>query len=331
MFTKDLFETVLIDPVKDGSDRLFVVSGYGTVAMAFHHLQEVLKVSKKIAVELIVGMCPQDGISSVNHEAFRKLVGFDYPTRFDCRYLVSAPPVHSKVYSWQRGGRPSVAFLGSANYTQNAFGVATRGTGVRAQWEALDHCDAHQATAYFMEVLRRTIECRDPRAADLVALHRTRIKASRKGVKGETEPRAPVEDLASMERVLISFLDRNGTLPRRSGLNWGQRPELRREPNQAYIRLDSSVYSSGFFPPRGMHFSLMTDDGQVIICTRAQDNGKAIHTPHDNSIIGKYFRKRLGLRDGATVAKSDLERYGRTDVAFYKVDDETFFMDFSSG
>lgn len=27
--------------------------------------------------------------------------------------------------------------------------------------------------------------------------------------------------------------------------------------------------------------------------------------------------------------KADLERYGRTDVTFYKIDDEQFFMDFS--
>ncbi len=84
-----------------------------------------------------------------------------------------------------------------------------------------------------------------------------------------------------------------------------------------------------FFPDIGVQFTVYTDNDKVLICTRAQQNGKAIHTPHDNSIIGKYFRERLGLRLGALVRKEDLERYGRTDIVFYKIDNETYYMDFS--
>lgn len=79
-----------------------------------------------------------------------------------------------------------------------------------------------------------------------------------------------------------------------------------------------------------MHFTVLTDDGNVLICARAQENGKAIHTPHDNSLIGKYFRNRLALASGVAVEKKDLENYGRTDVRFYKIDNETYFLDFSA-
>ncbi len=116
-------------------------------------------------------------------------------------------------------------------------------------------------------------------------------------------------------------------MPTASGLNWGQREG--REPNQAYLSLRSSVYQTDFFPARTIHFTVYTDDNKVLICTRAQDNGKAIHTPHNNSLIGEYFRNRLGLTSGEYVTKDDLFAYGRTDVDFYKIDDETYFMDFS--
>ncbi len=66
-----------------------------------------------------------------------------------------------------------------------------------------------------------------------------------------------------------------------------------------------------------------------MICTRAQDNGKAIHTPHNNSIIGEYFRKRLGVPLGDPVKMEHLLQYGRTDIDFYKIDDENYYMDFS--
>lgn len=57
--------------------------------------------------------------------------------------------------------------------------------------------------------------------------------------------------------------------------------------------------------------------------------GAGIETPHNNSLIGEYFRNRLGLPNGAFVKKEDLIRYGRTDVTFYKIDDENYYMDFS--
>ena len=104
---------------------------------------------------------------------------------------------------------------------------------------------------------------------------------------------------------------------------------MHREPNQAYIRLTSNIYRTDFFPPVSVHFTLLTDDGKTLICTRAQQNGKAIHTPHNNSLIGEYFRRRLGVANGEPVQKRHLEKYGRSEVTFYKIDDETYYMDFS--
>ncbi len=104
-----------------------------------------------------------------------------------------------------------------------------------------------------------------------------------------------------------------------------------REPNQAYIRLPANIYSTDFFPEIGAHFTVHTDDNKVLICSRAQQNGKAIHTPHNNSLIGQYFRNRLGLASGAFVRREDLLRYGRTHIDFYKIDNETYYMDFSNG
>ena len=73
----------------------------------------------------------------------------------------------------------------------------------------------------------------------------------------------------------------------------------------------------------------MADDNQIIQCVRAQDGDKAVHTPNDNALLGRYFRMRLGVASGALITIKDLERYGRTTVDFYKIDDENFFMDFS--
>ena len=38
ILTVDLFDKVLINPINSGGNNLFIVSGYATSAMAFHHL-----------------------------------------------------------------------------------------------------------------------------------------------------------------------------------------------------------------------------------------------------------------------------------------------------
>lgn len=53
-------------------------------------------------------------------------------------------------------------------------------------------------------------------------------------------------------------------------------------------------------------------------------------TAQKNSLLGEYFRFRMGLPSGAYVHKDDLTNYRRTaDVVFRKIDDETYLMDFS--
>jgi hypothetical protein len=54
-----------------------------------------------------------------------------------------------------------------------------------------------------------------------------------------------------------------------------------------------------------------------------------IETPHNNALLGEYFRNRMGLANGAFVTRKDLKLYGRDDVKFYKFDDENYYMDFS--
>lgn len=77
------------------------------------------------------------------------------------------------------------------------------------------------------------------------------------------------------------------------------------------------------------HFTVETDDGHTLILRVEQENDKAITTPLSNAQLGEYFRYRLGLPNGAYVRKCDLLKYGRTDVTFYKIDGEEFYMDFS--
>lgn len=324
MLTDNLFNSVLIEPVNRGCNKLFVVSGYATSAMAFHHLTALKALNASVNIKLIVGMCAQDGLSESNHRGFQHLVDTDFQDVFECSYAVNLPPVHSKVYAWFMDDEPMFGFAGSANYTQTAFSNSQR--------EVMVRCPPEDCFGYFESLSGDTIYCNHTDAENIVTIYKDQTYQRLLRQKIITADNVPDNFvLHGLSHVRVSLLDRQGNLPARSGLNWGQRPELGREPNQAYIRLSVNVYSTDFFPERGVHFTVNTDDGKVLICTRAQDNGKGIHTPHNNSLIGRYFRNRLGLASGAFVRKEDLSRYGRTHVDFYKIDNETYYMDFSNG
>lgn len=330
MLSTKLFDHVLLNPAKEGADRLFIVSGYATSAMAFHHIEALSRLPKSVDIRLIVGMCRADGLSQSNHRGFQELQTNSLSGQFSCRYLTQMPPVHSKAYIWYEGKNPACSFVGSANYTQRAFDVQQR--------ELMVVSDPGKGLKYYKRLLQETIHCADPEAEEIVKIFGSQrvAKFKRESVADEKTPLpvSPVRHiepgLADLPYVRISLLDRTGTtLPQRSGLNWGQRPEEGREPNQAYIRLPAKVYRTDFFPARTVHFTVLTDDDKILVCTRAQDNGKAIHTPHNNSSIGEYFRRRLQVPSGAPVRLTDLQRYGRSDIVFYKLDDESYFMDFS--
>lgn len=327
MLSKNLFEEVLLQPAQNGANKLYVVSGYATAAMAFRHLEALKEKNYQVEIELIVGMSPIDGLSQTNHKGFQELTQTSHAGLFSCSYLTEMPQVHSKIYAWFNDDEPICGFVGSANYTQTAFS--------KKQREVMTDSDPQKGFEYFQELIPQTIYCDNIEAENLVQIYNsrsyTRVKRERESIQQETDLTTAVEpSLAGLSYVKITLLDRQGlNLPQRSGLNWGQRPEVHREPNQAYIKLPSDVYNTDFFPDRKIHFTVLTDDGRVLICSRAQDSGKAIHTPHNNSLIGEYFRNRLGVPNGAPIKLDDLLRYGRTDISFYKIDDETYFMDFS--
>ena len=302
MISQNLFEEVLITPASGGASELLIVSGYASGSMAYRHLSTPEIAGAGVKTRLIVGMA-SEGIRLADHGMFNRL---EKDHNFECHYRIARPSVHSKVYVWMSGDTPLTAFVGSANYTEQGF-LSSR------QENAMDETDPREAYRYFADTLRGSLEISHDDIEDNVILRRD-------------EPRFADPD----DCLTVSLLSR-GEVPERSGLNWGQRPEQGRNPNQAYIQLGAEIGRGDFFPPRPEPFTVVTDDDLSFTAVRAQKSGygDAIETPEGNHILGAYFRARIGVPGGAPVAKRDLENYGRTDVTFWKIEDSTYYMDFS--
>lgn len=323
MITRDLFKSVLIEPARQGCDTLLIVSGYATATMATRHFDEIQKIKppKNIRLQLLVGMCRQDGLTTNNHEAFKELASSVYPTQFECHYVIQGSPVHSKTYVWLKDKNPVCAFNGSANYTQPAFFERNR--------EAMSASEPNIGFAVHKTIKKDSLDCRDS-SIDKRILIQDSVFIRKLLHPGLSQEPVPEVGLESLEKKTVSLLAANGQMHNGgAGLNWGIRKARNFRP-EAYIGLPPKVYRSEYFPKRAVHFTVISDDGIRFICSRGQKkDANSIQTPLKNTDFGVYFRKRIGVAENALITKQDLERYGRTNVDFYKIDDDTYFMDFS--
>ncbi|SEM35851.1 NgoFVII restriction endonuclease [Mesobacillus persicus] len=320
--TSHLLEHVFREPYRHGFRKLRILSGYASSAFLYH----ILDTYPDIEIDLIIGMSKRDGINRWDHERYRQVM-HENP-RIQISYKTTHPPVHTKIYHWYNDARQddTLTFVGSANFSWGGF---------RDQKELLVVANHDNIDEVFD--LPDVISCTDPDVDQHINFHNIHYRRQTQTIvanptnRTRTEPAhvAQPMNLQNLEYIDLSLLINENRIHEKAGLNWGQRPG--REPNQAYIPVPTPFTmreNPTFFPPLEQTFTMLTDDGEQLMCVMAQANRKAIHTSESNSIMGRYFRNRLGVALGARVDVQDLLNYGRTSVRIYKMDDETYFMDF---
>jgi len=322
---KYLFDEILLKPAKD-YDKLCIVSGFATPSMVDYHFRAIKNKFDRddTEVNLIIGMTPSSKISKAHHENFVKFSTAQKPS-FKCSYVnINKTPIHSKLYTWLKDGRPQVAYMTSANYTFTAF----KGN----QDEIASECDPEKALAYYNSVIPSSLYCTHEDTEDLVVDKIAIDSSGRTLVQESSEGEYPFTLADGNSVRLPLYATKTNAIHTTAGLNWGQRPG--REPNQAYIPIPMAIAKSDFFPPLGVPFSVLTDDNIPFVCVRAQPKTKggkigfAIETPSNNSELGEYFRRKLNLQPNVFVKLEDLDRYGNRYVTFTKINEEEYYMQF---
>lgn len=315
-FDTDLENKILLQPALDGADELRIVSAYASPSMATYHINKLKELGTiPIKIKLIIGMCPYDGLSLGVHMGFKELQkkytdNPEYST-ISCKYNYVMPPIHSKIYIWLKHEKPFKAFSGSANYMQSAF---SQDCG-----ETLMECSAEEANKYYLSVESNSIINTDNEVENYIRIYK------KQPIFDYETRELHAEKLLTQE---ISLVSKSGEVGKSSGLNWGQRPGRNRD--QAYIPLPRSVASTGFFPLNRRYFTVITDDDYCMQMRVEQEGDKAITCPDDNSLLGRYFRERIGVEEGQAISATNLQNYGRTTILFTKLNDELFYMDFSN-
>ena len=321
MILENIANTVLFGPLNRTVNNLYIITAYATPNMLSWYIGNLQgKIQVPLSIALLLGMVPFDGISVSAHDGFIQLLGSEHPNeikKIECSYLFDPPAVHSNVFIWAKDGEPILAYSGSVNFVQSSLVGSHRK-------EVLNECDPILAMEYYNSLIDRSIYATHPEIEEYVVLHATHDILDRENHSVEN---AELLARDGYESIRLRLTTKNGEPGKRSGLNWGQRPK--RNSNEAYIPLPVKVAKSGFFPLEGRHFTVITDDRRQLILRIEQQNNKAITTPARNSDLGEYFRNRLGVANGEHITRSILDDYGRTDVTFIRLDEETYYMDFS--
>lgn len=330
LFSADLYRRGILDPVSRGANELRVISGYATPSMASQVLTDCRdEFRRDVGLQLVVGMTGLEGISINAHRGFESLQEDPPAGRIRVQYMPTGLPVHTKLFVWLRDGVAVSAFAGSSNFTHNGFLLGRNGN---SRSELLVEVDPTEALSEFTSIEKKSIAIDHPDLLDEVTVRRK--VAAPEWSEPALDDASAFNELLGSETVILPLVMTGGPkvtrgeVHTRSGLNWGQRPEHNREPNQAYIPVPAPVARSGFFPPRGVQFLVSTDDNKAIIMVVAEDGDKALHSPQGNHLIGEYFRHRLGVANGAPVQTQDLLNFGSRFVRFYKTDDNSYFMEF---
>lgn len=315
LFTSNLLEKVINRPIQSGLNHLTIVSGFASASFVRH----ILDIDPAIHLSLLIGMAKSRGIAIPDHNGYNQLITEIAQDRFECLYYTGKIPCHAKALHFSNdSGSTKMAFAGSANFTWGGF---------RDNQEVVLPAPPQQVIDLYNSLIPETVQCTDSETDIPICIFDTSVSQAdsiRRSHGGTTR-----DLIRQTPFVRLSLLTGSGEMHWHSGLNWGQRNN--RDRDQAYIPVPIQVHRNDpdFFPPLGHRFLVQTDDGELFWCVMAQENRKGIHTPEDNSILGSYFRKRLGLNSGARVEKEHLDQYGRSDTTFYRIDGDLFFMDFS--
>jgi hypothetical protein len=325
-FQDNLFQEVLIEPVRKGAKELFVVAGYSSPAMVVRHFEELKKFSDGIKLDLQVGMVSKDGIPRSSLTGFQSLPRQINNGSVKCRFNIGVP-IHTKIYVWCDESGPTQAFAGSADYTQTSFGIGSENLRQR---EVCVEVDPKEAFDLVIELSGDTVAVDDPRLKDLLPI----IDVSPVAFGAFMDEKSGIvledSDHQSVLLPLVQTTKNPGEVHNAgAGLNWGQRGNRNR--NEAYIPIPSKVRQDNFFPDKGVRFQVITDDGESFIATVAQQGDKAIETPEDNSIIGTYFRRKLRIMPGDFVTTSALEQFGSTGVRLTRLTDDLYRLEFRPG
>jgi hypothetical protein len=135
-----------------------------------------------------------------------------------------------------------------------------------------------------------------------------------------------------IETIYLPLYGKNKVVSQKSGLNQWNASGRDRDSNEIYIPIPAKIHhhSPSFFPSRDVPFTLHLPNGKYLTAKVCQDNSKALMS-NPNKALGKWLlRDVLNLKEDELLTYKKLQTLGIDCVKIDKVDNENFYINFSS-
>lgn len=344
MFRYSHLHNLVLDPKIDAT-QLNIITGYVGPSLV-DKLQNLPYESN-----LYIGMYGTH-IDPILHKQLQK---FNINDRVNIFY--TNEPIHSKCYIWSLDDEIVKGLVGSANFSTN--GLYTDNKEVLNDIASCDFSDAKK----YLEMVAinsrniSTIGIEDLDTNDFTVSEDTIVYNS-----GKTTSLSFLSTKNGSNPNIIGIVSSVGEVHPSAGLNWGFSNALPK-PNDAYIPILKNTILSfpDLFPPKGsqnMPIDVVWDDGvhMQMLLEGSQYIGKLVYPKQissfdNNSILGTYLRERIGRKLGINLILPDISKrefineamnhidkfitiemlnlYGRTSISIKKIQDSTYFLDFS--
>lgn len=310
--------------VTNRQDKLYSVlneelSSHSEVSIATAYVTpggcELIGLTKKAeagVVRLAIGRALQDGLSGPAKAYLSRLHEVSKSNGGGVR--VDPSGWHSKLYV-----TPDFACIGSSNLTEHGLSDWTE-ANVLLKGQSSNELRGEALRLYNGGLDFDSVVDQIPHRESVSKRGKNRDAAVFMSAEPSSSP------ILGVEISLLSGDD----VPGKSGLNWRFASGRPRDLFECCIRFPTSVHREAEFVfgsiARSTKFIALTHDGHTFTMQVEGSSkagafvGKQIATSGSKSVLGRWMiEKCLGFADGRLVERSDLIRYGRTSVSFYRI------------
>ncbi len=333
LFYKDLENIVFTRNELFVCDELVVISGY-VGPSPIHKVKDL-----PLKTTVVYGMYGCDGIQQSLHNALLE----ENKAIDNLSVLYSSMPVHAKCYIWKNKGEVVHALIGSANFSIN--GLTTPYKEVLAETTKDTFIPLLD---YSQKVIDNSIFCED-----------AIVKSNKKKLAEKVDYTFYDPDVCSVPL----YIEEHGVKKVQDfhGINWGMAklngshvnindacikigmelikhyPQLFPAKQKAPVNIESVVRQDH---RHNDNIEIIWDDGTTMTgllegsVPKIEDGEKVLYpkqlsTSPRKSELGKYIRKRLGVKEGVPITMEDLEAYGRTSIDVSLQGEGIYYFDFS--
>ena len=334
------------------SDEVTIISGFFSADM----LNEIAKTGVK--TNFYFGMVFNDVISRANKNKFDALEAA-YPN-FKI-YVPSLYHVHTKCYLFKRSGKVIAALIGSANCSSSGLDTTKNS---ELLMDVVNPSDIAELEAYEAEIRRDSLHYDDP--SIIVNAGSSGKPLRTRGMRSKGAPNSCNCYSGNPFSAIIPLYYMKNKKPivhAVDGLNWGNGPHASKGPDMestipirkfqienypSLIPFNGKVGtgSGGKITRMQSPFEVTWDDGTVMKMVFQQGGPeippkskrlptdpfrvypKALTANSGGVELGKYLRKRMGLKSNAVVTYNDLRKYGRDYVVLSLTNAGNYELDF---